>query len=686
MKKLSLIFSLLLLFVGFSYGQRSVKGTVVDKNGEPLIGASVLVQGTSQGTITDFDGAFKLDVPADTKALEVSYTGFANKVIDIMGLSEVTITLLEGEVLDEIVVTGLGIKKEKKALGYAVTTIGAADINLKPEADVARVLRGKVAGVDISQTSGLAGSGTNVIIRGYSSLTGTNQPLFVVDGVPFNSDTNADRSFDRGGATASSRFLDLDPNNIAEVSVLKGLSATVLYGEAGRNGVILITTKSGDAGNINKKMEVTVDQSLFVTQAATIPDVQNSYGNGFHNFASGAFSNWGASFTNRIPADGVAADGTINHPYNRGNLANVLPEYQGARYAYQPYDNFSGFFRNGLTNVTSLNVAKRLSEGTAVNFNYAYRDEDGFIAASNYAKHNFSLGVNTALGNGFKVNSTFNYITSNRVSPPTSPSFSSNPQGNGADGASLFSNLFYVPRSVDLLGLEYENPADNSSIFYRAGNDITNPLWTLENATDSEVLNRFFATTSISKEIFEGLNIMYRLGLDRYNTESQFAVNKGGGQIPLGALGDRSRRNQILNHDIILNFSKDLSTDLSLDAITGFNVRSDKRNTTGVFSTQQLVFGNLQHDNFINSSAFTFLEKENLMGAYLSATLGFRSYLYLNLQGRNDWTSTLEKENRSVFYPSASISFVPTDAIAALQNNSYVNYMKVRFGYGTSAG
>ena len=241
--------------------QRSVSGTVTDATGEALIGASVLVKGTTAGTVTDVDGRYEVSVPDGSTVLVFSYTGFESQEVSLGASNVVDVTLSEGVALTEVVVTGLGIRKEKKALGYAVSTIGSADLELRPEADVARTLRGKVPGVNITSTSGLSGSGTNIIIRGYSSITGDNQPLFVVDGVPFNSSTSSDQSFASGGATASSRFLDLDPNNIAEVSILKGLSATVLYGEAGRNGVVLVTTKNGMSADMNKKFEVTVDQS-----------------------------------------------------------------------------------------------------------------------------------------------------------------------------------------------------------------------------------------------------------------------------------------------------------------------------------------------------------------------------------------------------------------------------------------
>lgn len=681
MKKLSLVLTLVLFAIGATMAQRTVSGKVTDTNGVPLIGASVLVKGTTTGTVTDIDGNYSLSVPEGANTLVFSYTGFSTQEVSIGTSNVVDLSMEEAaEQLSEVVVTGLGIRKEKKALGYAVTTLGSKDLELRPEADVARVLRGKVPGVDITQTSGLAGSGTNVIIRGYSSISGTNQPLFVVDGVPFNSDTNNDRNFTSGGAAASSRFLDLDPNSIAEVSVLKGLSATVLYGEAGRNGVILITTKNGNTQNINKKMEITVDQGIFTTSIASIPDDQDAYGNGFHNTASAAFSNWGAPF-DQPGKYGVAADGTILHPYSRSALRDVFPQYQGARYPYKPYDNLQNFFDNGLISNTSINISNRLSNGTSLNFNYGYRDETGFVETSKFAKHNFGLGISTQLTNGLRVNSSFNYVTSDRTSPPTGVSFSSNPTDN-----SLFSNIFYTPRSIDVFGLEYEIPGTNESIFYRGGNDIQHPLWTLYNSREEEELGRFFGNVNLSYDLTDWLSVSYRFGLDQYAQQQQSLVNKGGRQLPDGRMNTSERQNVITDHLFNIAFDTDLSGVLNLSGNAGFNIRRDTRESTFANSSVQFVYGLFQHDNYIEHVNSTTVIEENLLGAFATATLGYKNFLYFNAQARNDWTSTLEKENRSILYPSASISFVPTEAFAGLQESRTLNYLKLRVGYGTSAG
>lgn len=677
--------------------QRTVKGTVVDESGESLIGVSILAKGTSTGTVTDIDGTYSLKVPDGTSVLIFSYTGFGTSELALGASNVLDLTMKESaEQLSEVVVTGLGIRKEKKALGYAVTTIGSKDIQMKPEADVGRILRGKVPGVDITSTSGLSGSGTNVIIRGYSSITGDNQPLFVVDGVPFNSDTNSDRGFSSGGATASSRFLDLDPNNIAEISILKGLSATVLYGEAGRNGVVLITTKGGDVGNLDKKMEITVSQSMFATKVGGVPDTQKKYGNGWQNDASNAFSNWGAPFpatngdvfnrqVNGITNGGryeLDADGFITHPYSFTNFIGEFPELSGARIPWEAHNSLEEFFGTGLVNQTSVGIANRISDGTSVNFNYGFLNDEGFVPHNNLARHNFGLGINTKLSNGLEVGATFNYTTSERNSPPAAPIYSSNP----ISGASLFANIMYTPISHDIFTWPFKSPVDNRSVYYRADNRMQNPRWTSENLNENEKLRRFFGTMSLSYNLFDKVRATYRLGLDTYTQRQRYSINKGGPQVPDGLMNTSERLNLIVDQTGLLTYSTSLNEDWSLDLVGGVNLRKETRNRTFTTSTVQFVYNLFTHDNFTTHNNNSFDRVENTIGVFGTVTAGFRSFLYVNVQARNDWTSTLEKDNRSVLYPSASVSFIPTDAFSSLQGNTTLNYLKFRLGYGTSAG
>jgi len=698
MKKLSLVLGMFLFLCGSVMAQRTISGTVTDDVGEALIGASVLVEGSTLGTVTDIDGTYTLDIPTGEQTLLISYTGYATKEIRTSASNVIDVTLSEGLELTEVVVTGLGIKKEKKALGYGVSTIGNESITGKQESDVARILRGKATGVDITQTSGMAGTGTNVIIRGYSSITGTNQPLFVVDGVPFNTSTNVGDNGQGGNATASSRFLDLDPNNIAEISILKGLSATVLYGEAGRNGVVLVTTKTGNVGNSKQKgFDVSITQSISQTEVANLPDYQNTFGNGFGGNFGWFFSNWGPAFSTR-GTNGIDEAGQIDHPYDQGQFNDVFPEYVGADYAYQPYESVENFFQKGFTSNTSVAIENNLGGGNAISATYSYLSDEGFTprrdkvvnsfdgegGASNYLrKHNFGLGGTTQLSNGLKVRSTFNYTDSERRTPPTGSGF-------GGDGNGLFAALVFTPRSIDLMNIPYQNPVDGSSVYYRRGSAIQNPNWTLNNVNDTEKVRRFFATTELTYDLLPdndfGLMALYRVGIDQYTQQSRREYNRGGPRNPDGNLTTYDRLNRITDQVLNLMYDYQINEDLSLDGVVGVNLRREVSDRLYATSQNQFVYGLFTHGNFVEHRNFSFNTAENTIGAYATATLGFRNFLYVNVQGRNDWTSTLERDNNSIFYPSVSASFIPTEAIPALQNSNIINYLKLRVGYGTSAG
>lgn len=700
MKKLSLVLMMVLFGLGVTMAQRAITGTVTDDSGEPLIGASVLVKGSTTGTVTDIDGTYSLDIPSGEQTLVFSYTGYATKEVVTSASNVLDVIMSEGLELTEVVVTGLGIKKEKKALGYGVSTISNDQVAGRAEGDVARILRGKATGVDITQTSGMAGSGTNVIIRGYSSITGSNQPLFVIDGIPFNTDTNSDQTFGAGSATASSRFLDLDPNNIAEVSILKGLSATVLYGEAGRNGVILITTKNGQGGaNSQKGLEVNVTQSVSLTEIANVPDYQNTFGNGFNAGFGWFFSNWGAAFDDLNPSSyGSDYKGErngqvlITHPLDQEQYWDDVPEFIGADYVYQPFESVENFWETGVTSNTSLSIQSSLGNNSSISATYSYLNDEGFTpnldeqrggGPSNVLrKHNFGLGAQTTLQNGFKIKGSFNYVDSERKTPLTAQAFGGDATGDGG----FYGALVFTPRSVDLLNLPYQSPIDGSNIYYRRGSPIMNPLWILNNSSDDERIQRFFATTEVSYEFTPWLSALYRLGVDQYSQEVVRTLNRGGTETPDGRMTTSNRQNRITDQLLNLIYNTQLNEDLSLDGILGLNLRNESNDANVLLSTNQFVYGLFTHDNFIDHRTFSGETRRNTLGAYATATLGFRNYLYVNLQARNDWTSTLERDNRSVFYPSASASIVLSEAIPSLTNSNIVNYLKVRAGFGTSAG
>lgn len=684
MRKILTLFIVLILSGVLAFAQNQVvTGKVTDENGNPIARASVQEKTSKKGTLTDVNGDFSLNTLRGT-SLVITSVGY-EKIEAIAGSSPINVSLRTGnQNLTEVVVTALGIKREKKALGYAVTTVGSKDLELKPENDVARILTGKVPGVDILNTNGLSGSGTNIVIRGISTIAGGNvTPLFIVDGVPFDASTNSQSDFTYGNQS-SSRFSDLDPNNIESISVLKGLSAAVIYGDLARNGVIVITTKNGAANRLNKKTEITISQSVFINKVANLPDYQSSYGGGFELAPSLAFSNWGAHFTDPPQM--------FKHPYARASLNVAFPEYIGTTYEYKPYNSVENFFRKGVISNSALNIAG----GSGIlkfNGNYAHSIDEGFTPGNKVVKNTFGVGGNVKLINNFTLSGTLNYVTTNYVSPTTSTASG----GSSPPNPGVFGNLIYTPRSIDLMHLPYTNPLDGSSVYYRANNGIQNPRWTVENDLIRQKVYRTFGNLQLKYDILKNLSVLYRLGIDNYNEDDELTVNKGGQvngnlQYENGMYRTVAATNTLTAHNLLVSYLHDLNTDWNISVDAGANLGEDTYRQDGQKSTGQLVYGLFNHSNFINHEAKTedgrdinYIVRQKRFGVFATTTIGYRNFVYLNLGGRESWVSTLEQANRKIFYPSASISYLPTSHIESLKSSKSINYLKLRLGYATSA-
>ena len=690
----------LALLVQISFAQeRMVSGVVTDNSGLPIPGVNVLIKGTSEGTQTDFDGKYSIKV-SPSQTLIFSFVGMKSREV-IASSTSLNVKMDDNSVeLEGVVVTSQGIKREKKSLGYAVSEVKSKDLEQRADGDLARVLSGKASGVNIIAQSGLSGSGTNVVIRGLKSFSGSNQALFVVDGVPFSTDTNSsgrqgDRNDFVNGNNGSSRFLDLDPNNIESVSVLKGLAATNSYGSEGRNGVILITTKSGSSKKVQSKNEVSISSSLFFNEIASLPDYQNKYGNGFDQAFGWFFSNWGPSFdkdglSGWGNSDAFDANGTLPHPYSTASFSAAFPELAGARYDWKPYNSVKDFFRTGVIKNYSINLRGQSKDGDiSYNINYGHNDDEGFTPGNSVIRNTLSIGGRAKLSNKFTITGTLNYAKTNFISPPVALS-----QGNGATGtgSSIFGDLWFTPISIDIFGLPYQNPNDGSSVYYRQNNSIQHPLWTLNNSGTEQTTNRVFGNASVNYEINKNLNILYRAGLDNYNEANINYQNKGGvnsnsgdARTASGFYETWNNTNTIWDHSIILNGKYSLSEKLNLNFNLGGTSNNEVYERNGVASDNQQIFGVLRHYNFSNSLPIESFAERNIVGLYAQTEFEYNNYLYLTLAGRNDWVSNFLPDNRSIFYPSASIAFIPTTAIEKLSSENGLNFLKLRLGIGTSA-
>jgi TonB-linked SusC/RagA family outer membrane protein len=651
--KFSGILTLLLAFVvQLTFAQeKTISGTVSDGSGLPLPGATVLVKGTTNGTSTDFDGNFSITARQGA-TLVFSFVGYTTKSVVIGGSNKINIELLEdAQALEEVVITAQGIKREKKALGYAVTTLDAGVIESKPETDVAKLLTGKVAGVQVNTAGGFLGQAPSVIIRSKNSITGNNQPLYVVDGIPIA----GDRSF------------DIDPNNIASTSVLKGLAASTLYGEDGRNGVILITTKTGSPTLKDGKFEIQVINTSSLLKVANLPDFQNTYGQGSDNNPDTTFlGTWGARFNGQ----------QVPHPLAIGEYAESFPQFQGKTVEYRAYpDNVSDFFNSNFGLNTSVLITKS-TEDVSFSFNVSNTDQKGVIEGSDLKRLNLSFGGTAKLSNRFTLNAKADY----------SNTISNRPTIN------VFDILTYIPRNLDIQNLPFQDPNTGANVYYR--DDFANPIWQLKNSGYADDSDRITASSNLIYAINDKFSLSYTFGLDKYNETNRDHQNKGGIIAPLGFLQYYVNTSKVTNHRFLFNFDDiKLNDNFSIQGQIGMETKNEFREINGVNASDQVVFGFVDLDNYRTytpQTDFTTLDgevitssEENRIGAFGGVDVAYKNFLYLNLQARNDWGSTVEKDNQSVFYPSASLSFLPTAAFDGFGSNG--DYLKLRGGYGSSA-
>lgn len=695
---------LLAFFVQIIFAQeKTITGNVTDHDGLPLPGANIVIKGSTTGTQTDFDGNYSITASVG-QTLVYSYIGQQTVERTVGESNVINVQLIEdAQSLEEVIVTAQGIRREKKALGYAVSTVSSEDLEQKADTDIGRILRGKASGVRITGTGGVSGSGSNIIIRGLSSISGGNQPLFIVDGVPFDASSGSANSNDANSGdfqsgNVSSRFADLDPNNIESISILKGLSATALYGGEGRNGVILITTKTG--ARVQKKMEISVTQSFFFNDIV-LPEYQDEWGGGFQNVYGPFFSNWGSGFDTQPTIPNAFRTMLLN---NYGVEPSVLfpdrPDLDSPEVPYRPYDSQEDFFKTGTISTTSISANGNFDDKGSYNVTYSHTDDDSFIPNNSLLRNNFAVGGTYRFNNKFTVSGKVNIARTNIESPFTDASTGSDVTIStaGSGGIASIWNILYIPRSVDIND-PYQHPVTGESLWYRGGNDRMNPRWVVDNTKDTDNTNRSFINFNTNYKVNDWLDLMYRLGLDNQNRSTSRSINKGAkdGIHPNGYLQTTSETFTIWDHTVMVMANKAFGEDFTVEGSIGANSKRQEFFRDGVEGRDQIIFGLQNHGNYINSSsliegttpfssgiAYDDYYENNNNALFATTTIGYKAFLYVNASARNEWSSTLEKENRSQFSPGFSASFIPTAAFN-IQSET-LNYLKLRAGYGTAPG
>lgn len=660
------IFWLLLVNMGFSQTYR-VTGKVVSEEGSPLVGATVQVKSLKESTITDDNGLFSVNVSKGAK-LVVSYAGYTT-IEQSINKEETNLTIvmsISTNALNEVVVTALGIKKEKKALGYSVSEIKGKDLTEARSANIANTLAGKVAGLNITAPATGANGASRIVIRGNGSISGNNQPLIVVDGIPINNDnallgpTVSISNGNWAGSDKGDGISSLNPDEIETVSVLKGATAAALYGSRASNGAILITTKSAKAGQKGIGVEVNINsvaEDLLIKKY----DFQYEYGSGtggvkpttIAQAKTGRFS-WGGKL-----------DGTDAMFYD-----GVLRPYVAAK------DNLKKFYNTG-SSVTSSVAISGASESTRYRFSFSNLDYKGVLPTNTLIRNNFALNLNSNLGKNLSVLVNAKYVMEKNHNRP---------RINDSPGNTAFA-MFSLPTSLGmdvLRGSKYDangyEQAWSDNVFTQ------NPYYSVEDFKQDDDKNRLIGSIEPKYQVTDWLYVKARFGVDYFNYNNKVIEPYGTAYEIRGAYFLNKRTFSEYNTDFMVGFNKDISKDFKINGLVGTNKMKQVTDGLDFSATNSFNIPFFYDISNIDPGARSLSEmhiEKRISSVYGTAELSYKGYLYFNASARNDWFSTLSPSNNNILYPAVGLSFVASDA---LKLPEVFNYLKFRGSWAQAGG
>ncbi|MBN1340481.1 MAG: SusC/RagA family TonB-linked outer membrane protein [Bacteroidales bacterium] len=685
MRKFTLLLAFL-IFAGMQVvlaQQKVVKGKVTSSDdGQGIPGVTVLVKGTTIGTTSLVDGAYELSFDARHNVLVFSYVGMKTQEVTVGDKTTLDVAL-EPDVLniEGAVVTAIGIKRETKALGYSVTEVGNEEINRTQNTNVVNALSGKVAGVQVVNSSGAAGAASFITVRGVASILGENQPLFVVDGVPINNDQSYSGNPDDAdnnlldGVAYSNRAIDLNPEDIESMSVLKGGAATALYGVRAANGAIIITTKKG-ASTPGRKIVANLHSSVSFDQVNQFPELQDKYSQGY-DFGDGPEylgpeTGWPASWGPAISS--LEYDGDATYKWDRWGA--LVPKGTGNGKALEAYDNAGDFFRTGVTYNNSLNLSGGSDKATYY-FSIGDVSSQSIIPNNKYRKTSVKIAGSSNISDKIKASGSINFIKSggDRIQ-----------QGSNLSGVML--GLVRTPPSFDNSN-HYEDAADEPLAYsfpdgrqrnYRGGGGYDNPYWTINKNILTDNVNRMIGNATFDYMPFEWMTITYRLGNDFYSDRRDYSIAKYSRAYPDGQVTDDNHFVSDINADLLLNVRRQLTEDLDFTFTLGHNMFQHYYKQQYQQGDGLSILDFYHISNAKSVIARTNIEKFRTAAIYGDIGLGYRSMLYLNITARNEWTTTLPEDNNSFFYPSFSGGFVFTE-LPGLQDNTILPFGKIRASY-----
>jgi TonB-linked SusC/RagA family outer membrane protein len=675
MRKFTIILALLVLvgLQGVFAQTRVISGTITSADDNaPIPGVTVLVQNTTLGTTTDLDGNYTLSVPVKYNTLVFSYVGMKTQEVTI-GESNTINIVMDPDVLnmDEVVVTAIGIPRETKALSYSVQEVGGDEISKTGRVDFINALQGKVSDVQIINSAGVAGASSYITIRGVQSLTQSNQPLFVVDGVPIN---NGGGVYDVDGVATSNRAIDINPDDIETINVLKGGAATALYGLRAASGAIVITTKKGKA-TTGKKISVNFNTSVTFDKISQTLPLQTNYAQGSEGQWRGGYA---ASWGPKIDTCSYFVD--PNYKWRSFDVDGQIvgksdPNANGQ--TVKTYDNYD-FFETGITTNNSLSL---VGGSEVANFYFSFSDNQskGIVPNNTFRRNTFKLSGETKITDKFRIMGSANYMISggDRIQ-----------QGSNTSGVML--GLLRTPPTFDnsagyILGTgDPSGKPDRSQRNYRRGGGYDNPYWTTEMNKYSDKVNRLIGSIQADYFATSWLSFTYRLGVDWWDRKAVDELAVYSRTYPIGWIRETTEINKDFNSDLMMIIQKELFEDFDLKFLLGHNISQlyyhiQSADGLGLVIPEYYNINNAL--SVTNSEATTQIRRAAFYG---DLSLSWKSMLYLSVTGRNDWSTTLPEDKNSFFYPSVGGGFIFTE-LPFLKENKILPYGKIRASYAIVA-
>jgi len=680
MRKILLFFLIFCGFIQFvNAQQKTITGTVTGAvDGQPVIGCTVQLKGTTTGNVTDVNGKYTLTAPQAASTIVFSYIGMKKQEVEIGGRTVIDVRL-EADIkgLDEVVVTALGISREKKALGYAVQDVKNEVIERTGNSDLSGAMQGKLSGIDIKPSSGMPGASSQITIRGARSFTGNNNPLYVVDGMPISSGSDiqsgagGDFSLAGDGVTGSdisNRAMDINPADIESINVLKGQAAAALYGIRASNGVIVITTKSG-RGNAIGKPVISISNTSSFSEVSRTPDYQSTYAQGLYgNYVPNSSSSWGPKIVD-LPDDPTYGGNANGHP-GKFNVPQLTLAGIDPWVTPQVFNNWGDFFRTGISVTNNINVSQAVETGNFA-LGLSQTSQSGIVPSTGMNRWNAKASAERKFNKNFTTGFNANF---SKTDIDKLPSGNDTPIA-GAIGA---------PRSYNLKGYPYNVPGDPyTEIYYRATTYYDNPYWAVNHYHFNEKTDRFFGNGYIDykAKMSESMNLKvhYQLGIDSYTTHFQdvFDYGRNGGT---GMLDNYGISSSTVNSLLTLNYDWKIQSNLNFNAMIGNEFNHGNYKTYSEHG-EDFNFGGWSHIR--NANIVTGNESKNedrTVGFFGSLSLDWKSIFFLSATGRNDVVSTMPTNNRTFFYPSVSLSVLPSE-LDIIKNSRWISFAKLRLSY-----